>query len=225
MILTSALSCQLDGCFASDLAVVNAARISLNTEHPEINDLSDPGLIGFLMREGHGSPFEHGYFKFKLDVPIFEFRDHVRHRAGHSYNEMSGRYTELEPKFYLPEQARRQEGKPGAYHFVEVSPDSMLSIRMRLACQRAYEAAWKEYQFLLDAGVAKEQARIVLPVGIFTKVIWSCNPRSLMHFLSLRNDKQAMKEIRIVAEQAELALADAMPLSYAAFVSNERRAP
>lgn len=225
MILTSAIECRLDGVFANDLAVVNAARISLNNEHPEIDEMSDPGLIRFLMREKHGSPYEHGYFKFKLDVPIFEFRDHARHRAGHSYNEWSGRYSELAPKFYLPAAARRQEGKPGAYFFVEEEPQSILSDIMRVSCKRAYGAAWEEYQRMLNAGVAKEQARIVLPVGIFTKVIWSCNPRSLMHFLSLRGSEQAMAEIRMVAEQAETALAEAMPLTYTAFVNNGRISP
>jgi thymidylate synthase (FAD) len=131
----------------------------------------------------------------------------------------------LEPKFYLPAAARRQEGKPGAYHFVEEHPMSPLTKLMRDSCKRAYIPAWAEYQHMVNAGVAKEQARIVLPLGIYTKVIWSCNPRSLMHFLSLRLPKQAMQEIRVVAEQAERALETAMPLSYAAFVANERTAP
>lgn len=223
-IFTDSISCELQKVCATDLDVVNAARVSVDIEH-EIIDINDTKLIPYLLSKKHGSPFEHGYFKFRLEVPIFVFREGVRHRAGHSYNEMSGRYTELPGTFYVPRCARSQEGKPGSYVYVEHDEDADLSVIMRAIVKRNYRRSWEDYQRLLAAGIAKEQARIVLPVGIYTKVIWSCNPRSLMHFLGLRNAPQAQAEIRVVAEQAETALAEHMPLTYAAFIDNGRTAP
>lgn len=224
LIFTEAISCELVKSCASDLDVVNAARISVDIEH-EIFDVNDEHLIPYLLKNKHGSPFEHGYFKFRAEAPIFVFREHHRHRAGHSYNEMSGRYTELEPKFYVPRCARTQEGKPGHYVYVEHSDEDELSVRMRADVTQAYIECWRRYQKMLSYGIAKEQARIVLPVGIFSKMIWSCNPRSLMHFLGLRNAPTAQAEIRVVAEQAEKALAAAMPHTYEAFIEYGRIAP
>jgi thymidylate synthase (FAD) len=185
----------------------------------------DSALIRYLLRNRHGTPFEHGYFKFRVEAPIFTFREHHRHRVGHSYNEMSGRYTELEPKFYVPLTARKQEGKPGAYLYVEQPEDSELSEFLRGRLHHAYSDAWATYRNLLDAGIAKEQARIVLPVGIYTKMIWSCNPRSLMHFLGLRAEKSAQQEIQTVAHAAEKAFSEAMPVTYRAFTEGGRIAP
>lgn len=223
-IFTEAISCELVKACASDLDVVNAARISVDIEH-EIFDVSDAHLIPYLLKNKHGSPFEHGYFKFRVLAPIFVFREHHRHRAGHSYNEMSGRYTELEPKFYVPRCARTQEGKPGRYVYVEHDEDDPLSDLVAECAANSYRQCWKAYQYMLRAGIAKEQARIVLPLGIYSKMIWSCNPRSLMHFLSLRNAPTAQSEIRVVAEQAEAALHEAMPHTHAIFVQNGRIAP
>ena len=111
----------LDGAFATDLAVVNAARVSFNVASDEMTE-RDEGLIRFLMRERHGTPFEHGYFRFLVKAPIFVVREHHRHRAGHSYNEWSGRYSKLEAEFYVPDYVRTQVGKPGAYSFEPVEP-------------------------------------------------------------------------------------------------------
>lgn len=224
-LLTDAvISCEEAGSFASDLAVVNAARISFDHEHTVI-DKSDEGLINFLLRERHGTPFEHGYLKFKVEAPIFVFREHHRHRAGHSYNEMSGRYTELEERFFFPKRARIRIGKPGAYSYLERTEDHEQTSFMRGRMMYAYEAAWSSYQAMLKDDIAPEQARMVLPVGIFTKMIWSCNPRSLMHFLSLRAAPAAQQEIQTVAYAAETALAKHMPVTHLAFISNGRRAP
>ena len=95
----------LDGALATDLAVVNGARVSFNQASQELEE-RDAGLIRFLMRNGHGSPFEHGYFRFLIKAPLFVVREHQRHRAGHSYNEWSGRYSKMEPKFYVPDNVR-----------------------------------------------------------------------------------------------------------------------
>lgn len=224
LLFTDVLSCTLVDQCASDLAVVNAARISFDVHHP-ILEAGDEKLISFLMRNGHGSPFEHGYFKFLMEMPIFEFRNQVRHRAGHSYNEMSGRYTKLNHKFYLPKTARIQVGKPGEYSFEELPSDSQTTQDMQHVMTSLYEEAWDTYEDLLTLGVAKEQARIVLPVGVYTKVIWSCNPRSLMNFIELRSSSHAMKEVRSIALQAEQALITHMPITHKAFNDNGRTAP
>jgi thymidylate synthase (FAD) len=212
----------LDAALASDLAVVNAARVSFNQESDEMSE-RDAGLVGFLVRENHGSPFEHGYFRFVVKAPIFVVREHHRHRAGHSYNEWSGRYSRLEAEFYVPDYVRTQVGKPGAYRFEAVDPAVREEARAEI--RAVAEAAFEAYERLLDRGVAKEVARTVLPLSMYTKYFWSCNPRSLMHFCGLRNSEQAQYEIREYARAAEGFLETLMPVTHAAFVANGRRAP
>jgi thymidylate synthase (FAD) len=183
----------------------------------------DAGLIRFLMRDRHGSPFEHGYFRFLVKAPLFVVREHQRHRAGHSYNEWSGRYSKLEAEFYVPEYVRSQVGKPGAYSF-EAVDESTRAVARREIEQNA-ERAFDCYERLLEQGVAKEVARSVLPLSTYTKYYWSCNPRSLMHFCSLRNSDQAQYEIREYAACAESFLGRLMPVTHEAFVANGRVAP
>ena len=212
----------LDGALASDLAVVNGARVSFNNATDEMTE-RDAGLIRFLIRERHGSPFEHGYFRFLVKAPIFVVREHHRHRAGHSYNEWSGRYSKLEAEFYVPDYVRTQVGKPGAYSFEPVDEAMRETARREIAenAERAFDA----YERLLEQGVAKEVARTVLPLSTYTKYYWSCNPRSLMHFCSLRNSDQAQYEIQQYAAAAETFLEKLMPATHAAFVENGRIAP
>ena len=212
----------LDGAFASDLAVVNAARVSFNVSSDEMTT-RDEGLIAFLMRDRHGSPFEHGYFRFIVKAPIFVVREHHRHRAGHSFNEWSGRYSKLEAEFYVPDNVRTQVGKPGAYTFEPVEPEirELARDEIRAAAKQAFEA----YERMLEQGIAKEVARTVLPLAMYTKYFWSCNPRSLMHFCSLRNSEHAQFEIREYAKAAEAFLARVMPVTHAAFVAGGRSAP
>ncbi len=212
----------LDAALASDLAVVNGARVSFNAESLEMNE-RDAGLIRFLMRDRHGSPFEHGYFRFLVKAPLFVVREHQRHRAGHSYNEWSGRYSKLEAEFYVPEYVRSQVGKPGAYSF-EAVDESTRAVARREIEQNA-ERAFDCYERLLEQGVAKEVARSVLPLSTYTKYYWSCNPRSLMHFCSLRNSDQAQYEIREYAASAESFLGRLMPVTHESFVANGRVAP
>lgn len=222
----------LNSC-ADDLTVVNAARVSFDQKHEWVYENvgeyawdtklpeGDDKLLAFLLKNRHGTPFEHGYFQFHVEAPIFVFREWHRHRVGHSYNEMSARYVKMEKRFYEPDSFRTQHGKPGAYTFEESGPNEDYSDAM--AC--AYEEAWSVYEWLLSEGVAKEQARAVLPVGLYTQMYWSCNPRSLMHFLGLRNAPTAMKEIRDLAAQAEAYFTDIMPVTAQAFIDNGRIAP
>jgi thymidylate synthase (FAD) len=212
----------LDAVLASDLAVVNAARVSFNTASEELSE-RDAGLIRFLLRDRHGSPFEHGYFRFLVKAPIFVVREHHRHRAGHSYNEWSGRYSKLQPEVYVPDFVRTQVGKPGAYRFEPVDDELRDAAREEIAA--AAERAFEAYERMLEQGVAREVARSVLPLSTYTKYYWSCNPRSLMHFCSLRNHEAAQYEIRQYAAAAETFLERHMPTTHAAFVEFGRVAP
>lgn len=184
------------------------------------------------MRDRHGSPFEHNSMTFFISAPIFVFREFMRHRVGWSYNEESGRYRELEPVFYVPDSDRKlvQEGRPGKYVFVEgTGAQQELTGRvMEDSYRRAYEA----YQEMLAAGVAREVARSVLPVGLFSSMYATCNARSLMHFLGLRTQHELattpsfpQREIEMVGEKMERHWAGLMPLTYAAFNANGRVAP
>ncbi|MFF7750505.1 FAD-dependent thymidylate synthase [Streptomyces sp. NPDC007971] len=221
---------------AADTDVLFAARVSTGTKTlvGETGDLAkkDLGLINYLMRDKHGSPFEHNSMTFRIEAPIFVIREWMRHRSGWSYNEESGRYTELKPVFYIPSLDRKlvQEGKPGRYTFVKgtAAQHEIVSRVMEYAYQEAYEA----YQALLDAGIAREVARSTLPVGLFSSMYATCNARSLMHFLGLRTaDERAtfpsfpQREIEMAAEQMERFWAQLMPATHAAFNTHGRVAP
>ena len=214
---------RLDGCMADDLSVVNAARVSF-AQRSEQLDERDHGLIRFLMRERHGTPFEHNAFRFHIKLPIFVMREWARHRVG-SFNEWSARYSQLDPEFYIPEpeDVRTQVGKPGAYSFDPV--DAELAEHTRDAQRTVYEQAYAAYVDLLEQGVAKEVARNVLPVAIYTQFYWTVNARSLMNFLSLRNAVTAQREIRRYAAACEQLFGERMPITHSAFLANERRAP
>lgn len=203
----------------SDIDVARAAWVSNYGADAREKDAGKvKGLINYLYRNKHMSPFEHGQMTFFIEVPIFVAREWMRHRTW-SYNEWSGRYAELEPHFYVPSEARPlvQHGKVGEYTFVEGTADQ--HDYMTTATQQAYENAWGAYQNMLSAGIAKEVARNVLPVGIYTKFYATVNPRNLMAFLSLRTDPTALEEIRVAAEAVELIFKDLMPLTHAAYSS------
>lgn len=220
---------------ASDADVIWAARVSTSGETSLDEIGKDPersaGLINFLARERHGTPFEHTSMTFFVSAPIFVFREFMRHRIA-SYNEESGRYRELRPIFYVPARNRPlvQVGKPGAYTYVDGSDEQhALTVASMKA---AYLAAYAEYKKMLDAGVAREVARAVLPVGLFSSMYVTMNARALMNFLSLRTSREGshfpsypQREIEMVAERYEEEWARLMPITHAAFVANGRVAP
>jgi thymidylate synthase (FAD) len=214
---------RLDQAMADDLSVVNTARVSFAQQVDEMTTREE-GLIRFLMRERHGTPFEHNAFRFHIKLPIFVMREWARHRIG-SFNEWSARYSQLDPEFYVPqpEDVRTQVGKPGSYSFDPVDPE--LAEHTRQTQLAVYEQAYAAYADLLERGVAKEVARNVLPVAIYTQFYWTVNARSLMNFLSLRNAVTAQREIRRYAAAVEQLFAERMPITHSAFVANERRAP
>jgi thymidylate synthase (FAD) len=214
---------RLDAAMADDLSVVNGARVSF-ARHKDEMDESDEGLIKFLMRDRHGTPFEHNSFRFHIRTPIFVAREWFRHRIG-SFNEFSMRYAKATDEFYVPEpeDVRTQTGKPGAYSFEEVAPEVAETTREEL--KAVYESAYQTYERLVELGVARELARCVLPVGAYTEFYWTVNARALMNFLSLRASETAQREIRRYAEACELFLAEKMPVTHAAFVASGRVAP
>lgn len=216
---------RLEGALASDLDPVNAARVSFGQRKHEMDD-RDRGLAKFLVRERHGSPTEHSFFRFEVKAPIFVFREWHRHRIGISINEQSGRYMQLEREWYVPaaEDFRVQVGKPGNYSFVPDEDMERINAARR-AIDIVGKSAFDEYEDMLHQGVAKEIARLVLPVNTYSTMWWSCNPRSLMAFLSLRNAPNAQREIKRYAEIMEQIFTKVMPATAAAFVDNGRVAP
>jgi thymidylate synthase (FAD) len=214
---------RLDGSMADDLSVVNGARVSFAKRRTEMTE-AEEGLIRFLMRDRHGTPFEHNSFRFHIRCPIFVAREHMRHRIG-SFNEFSMRYAKATDDFYVPaaEDVRSQVGKPGAYSFEPV--DDELAERTRDELRAVYEHAYSTYESLVEAGVARELARLAIPVGAYTEFYWTVNARALMNFVSLRNAETAQREIRRYAEAVERFFAEKMPVTHAAFVANNRTAP
>jgi thymidylate synthase (FAD) len=214
---------RLDDAMASDLSVVNGARVSFARHKTEMDE-SDEGLIRFLMRERHASPFEHSVFRFHVRAPLFVAREWFRHRFS-SFNEFSMRYAKATDDFYLPEpeDVRSQVGKPGAYSFEPVEPELAETAREEL--RSVYEEAYSTYTRLVDLGIARELARLVMPMGAYTEFYWTVNARSLMNFVSLRAAESAQREIRRYAEACERFFAEKMPVTHAAFVASGRVAP
>ena len=243
-VFRSDVTVELVRASASDADVLFAARVSTRGE-ASLDDLRAletgevdektraraAGLVNYLMRDRHGSPFEHTSMTFYVQAPIFVFREFMRHRIA-SYNEESGRYRELRPVFYVPGPERRlvQEGKPGAYRFTAGTPEqhALVDAEVRASSTRAYEA----YRAMLDAGVAREVARVVLPVTTYSSMYVTMNARALMNFLSLRTRREGstfpsfpQREIEMCAEVMEEVWRGLMPVTAEAFERNGRVAP
>jgi len=229
------MSVELVKSSASDADVIWAARVSTagdkSLEDVGSDASKSEGLINYLARERHGSPFEHTSMTFFISAPIFVFREFMRHRIA-SYNEESGRYRELKPVFYIPSKERKlvQIGKAGAYTFVDGTPEQYeITVKsIKETCVLAYD----NYQKMLDAGVAREVARAVLPVTLYSSMYVTMNARALMNFLSLRTSREGshfpsypQREIEMVAEKMEAEFAKLMPITYGAFQKSGRIAP
>ena len=214
---------RLDAVMADDMSVVNSARISFAKHVTEMTN-ADVALINFLMRERHGTPFEHNAFRFHIKAPIFVAREWFRHRIG-SFNEFSGRYSEFAPEAYVPPTVdiRTQSGKPGQYTFEPAEADIAENAIQHI--EVAYKAAFDAYNHMILQGVAKEIARIVIPVGAHTEFYWTVNARSLMNFISLRTHETAQLEIQAFAQRVEYHFAQHMPITHQAFNDNGRKAP
>lgn len=231
----SDMSVELVKSSASDADIIWAARVSTAGEQSLEEFSKDParsaGLINYLARERHGSPFEHTSMTFFISAPIFVFREFMRHRIA-SYNEESGRYRELRPVFYVPAPERKliQIGKTGSYSFIDGTPEQY-EITVA-AMKESYVYSYERYQRMLEAGIAREVARAVLPVGLYSSMYVTMNARALMNFLSLRTSREGshfpsypQREIEMVAEKMEDIFAELMPLTHGAFEKSGRIAP
>jgi thymidylate synthase (FAD) len=224
----NSMGVELVDWMGDDYSIVRAARVSSGSTGSEA---ANTGLINMLMRDRHGSPFEAVTLQFKVDVPLFVAREWFRHRIG-SFNEVSGRYKVLEPVFYVPNGNRplKQIGKPGAYTF-EYGTQEQISSAQR---EHKYMAQimWSSYEDMLSDGIAREVARNVLPLSLYTSFYWTVNLRSLMNFLSLRHvtDETTVPsfplyEIDQAAGMVEVLATDIAQDAMAAFNKNGRVAP
>lgn len=236
---TSEIIVDLHSSMGCDESVVQAARVSTVGEACQESQPGEhAGLINYLMKHRHGTPFEHNSITFFVKAPIFVWREWHRHRIGFSYNEESARYKVLEPLFYLPEADRpmfKVDGwKPGRPKFTPVvtSEEQQKLINLRVNLRRVYRSAYEAYLHNLDMGIDPGLARDCLPVGIYSSCWVTCNARSLMAFLSLRtHDPNAdrvsypLYEIEVAARKCEEHFAKLFPLTYQAWTTNGRIAP
>lgn len=202
-----------------DRAVVQAARVSVGQglKTPE----KDRRLINYLMKHEHGTPFEHAVFKFHVKAPIFVAREWFRHRIA-SYNEISQRYVEVGDEFYVPDRLRKpSKGNKQASEFADFPYEEEILSKI----EEAYRYVYTLYREMLDRGVARELARIVLPLGIYTQFYWTVNARSLMNFLRLREAPDAQWEIRQYAKVILKVFREKMPWTAEAWEKLGRKRP
>lgn len=200
----------LEEMMGDELSIVNSARVSFNQESAELTE-RDMGLINFLMRERHSTPFERIVFTFDVRAPLYIVREWERHRLA-SYNEESARYSVIKEDYYVPEESyvRSQHGKPGDYYFKPIE-DSELVNYTREVIDETQKACFAAYHDMLERGIAKEVARTVLPVGMYSRFKVTMNLRALLNFLSLRNHKHAQKEIQDFAKAVEELVTEQIP--------------
>lgn len=216
-------SVELVDFMGGDLRVVNSAKVSFNKESTEIGS-AEERLINYLIKHRHGSPFEHSYFTFRVKAPLFVVREWQRHRIG-SFNEMSGRYVEFEPEFYVPSLWRvpADTNKQGS----KDPSDKLWSWHNQNfeTYEDALTNSYSQYRLLIESGVAKEMARMILPLSLYTEFYWTVNARSLMNFLNLRTGQDAQLEIREYGLALESVFKDKMPITYEAWIANNKLAP
>jgi thymidylate synthase (FAD) len=193
----------------SDNSICQAARISYNRRTVEKTDEDDRKLIRRLVIDKHTSPLEMGKIVFNIKLPIFVMRQFVRHRM-QNLNEVSARYTELPEEFYVPKAWRKQSqtNKQGSSDEpFEVWNNEMFSSQVQEVCDTAY----RQYRFMLEAGVSREMARMVLPVNIYTEIVCCWDMNNLLKFFALRDDAHAQAEIQEYAKPMKQIAAQLFP--------------
>lgn len=199
----------------SDDAIVQAARVSYGKGTKKLSH--DRGLIRYLMRHSHTTPFEMVEFKFHVKLPIFVARQWIRHRTA-NVNEYSGRYSVMEDEFYIPEkqqiQYQSQQNKQGR---AENPPPEELRERFTAMLRETQTQAYADYKEYVDKDLARELARINLPLSMYTQWYWKIDLHNLFHFLRLRMDSHAQYEIRVYADQMAELVREVAPLAFEAF--------
>ena len=201
---------ELIDILGGDHTVVAAARVSYLDEG--IDPVKDQKLINFMMKNGHTSPFEHVIFQWRIKCPLFVRSQWHRHRTW-SYNELSRRYTSKDIEFYIPNEWRAQDTKD--------KQGSLKGITLSIGLQDVNLAALDYYNFLLDQGVAREMARMVLPQNLYTIFYGTIDLHNLFHFMGLRSDSHAQWEIQQYSKAMEEIVKKYVPWSYEAW--NEHR--
>lgn len=198
-----------------DLCIVQSAQSSFNNYSTEYGE-REQAILRSLMREKHGVPFEHVALTYRLKMPIFVARQLVKHRTS-SWSEHSARYSKLEVDFYLPttDTVRTQIGKPMEYTF-ETTDRAKASLFLEKLWQWC-EIGMANYQWAIDNGIAREQARMFVPINAYTTITWTLNVRSLLNVLALRNDSHAQGETRAFAIAMEELAESVIPDTIKAF--------
>jgi thymidylate synthase (FAD) len=198
-----------------DDRIVQAARVSYGAGTKSVRE--DAALIDYLLRHAHTSPFEQVVLTFHLKMPIFVARQWMRHRTARA-NEISGRYSVLPNEFYLPdpEQIRPQSRRNKQGREAESVPAELQQKVLRLL-RVGQEARYGEYEELLEEGLARELARVHLPLSLYTEMYWQIDLHNLMHFLRLRMDAHAQYEIRAYGEALARCAKAVAPRAYASF--------
>jgi thymidylate synthase (FAD) len=256
VVLRSDMKVEIIQSCGSDHMIAAIARVSTLgskieqyiREHGE----ATTGLLEFLVRDRHGSPLEHALLTFYIETPLFVVQEMLRHRVGFSYSQESARYRELKPVFWVPAAKRKlhQVGKASKYRYM-AGTDRQAQRTLDIK-RRGYEASWAAYREEMENvdpdGLspedlmtvkegekiiyAKEVARSNLAHGIYTSIVVTCNPRSLMHFLELRTKDERAKrpsnpqrELNDVADLMEAHFAKAFPVIHKAFNDHGRVCP
>ncbi len=185
---------ELVDVMGDDLMVVNTARVSFAKTSRDFDE-RDEKLLNYLADNGHVSPFYHPHLQFRVKAPISVQRQWATHKIGTAMNSESTRYIEVVDEFYIPDKFRAQskDNKQGSSGMVESQGNA------RIAYLHAMRVAFENYQTLIGLGVAKEQAREILPLATYTSWIWTASLAAVIHFIHLRDDSHAQEEVRLYA--------------------------
>ena len=196
-------------CMGSDLSVVNSARVSFGKRSDAMTK-RDAKLVDYLWSHEHTTPFRHAYMTFHIKAPIFVLRQWMKHQVGCSWNEMSGRYVVFDCEFYHPDVYRLQSKNNKQGSFGQISNQ----LEARLLYETAMTYAVRDYNRLIELGVCKEQARMVLPLSLYTECWWTCSLQAVMHFLKLREDEHAQLEIQEYARSVRSLVEPMFPVAF-----------
>lgn len=200
--------------YGNDLAVVNAARVSFDKQQSEFDPGKDSRLINYLAKNNHWTPFGHAGATFRIKAPIFVARQLVKHQVGLVWNETSRRYVDSEPEFYQPTawRARAESAKQGSGD----SLDPETQKKLNWLYTEKIRDDLQTYQYFLDAGVAPEQARMVLGLSTHTDWIWTGSLAAWARVYNLRYDSHTQQETRDVAILLDTEMAQRFPVSWRA---------